>query len=185
MNEITLQTTTKGLTGVLIECFIWFAVNALLAWKNYFFWMQVEYGTNNDVIILLLWFVLLINTPIALLFLYGFLTHLFFGKTRSLEISKEEEGAYKAKTKYKRWFLYSYEKEQIAHQFSTIDVEQGFFGRLFNTGKLIIHLERYRNIGDPENVELMIRGVENPYERKAEVTDYLPFGSDKVTIKTR
>jgi hypothetical protein len=126
---------------------------------------------------------LIVGCSIALIcLLRDFLEIVLYGQTKSLSINLNE-GALTLTTSHKSFFKFSYEKSTIAHKLLSVNVTQGYFGKLYDTGTLTIKVSAYNNTEANEH-EFTIEGISNPFGMKNEVQENIPVANDKLNIKS-
>jgi hypothetical protein len=126
--------------------------------------------------------ILIVGCSIALISLLSdFLETILYGHTRSLSINLNE-GSLIITTSYKSFFRFSCEQSTIAHKLLSVNVSQGYFGKMYDTGTVKIKVSAYNNTQANEH-EFSIDGVESPFNLKATIQEIVPVANDKLNIK--
>lgn len=184
-NSIELKTTLIGLLDAIISNVIVMSITItalnIAINKPEWFTSEDHYNLWQDFGPFVKWS-LIIGCSIALICLSRDLLEIvLYGQSRSLSINLNE-GALTLTTSHKSFFRFSCEKSTIAHKLTSVNVTQGYFGKMYDTGSVVLKFSAYNNTEANEH-EFGIYGVEDPFNLKATIQEMVPIANDKLNIK--
>ena len=185
-NTIESKTTLKGLLGRIISQLIWklIVVTTLYLAVAHPNWFTSEYPWSvwTDLGPVVKWIIIVCDVIALVCLLRSFLYNIIYAPTTLLCIDENNDGTLTFTTSYKSFFGFSYVASTIVHKLLSVNVTQGYFGKIYDTGNVIIKVSAYNNTATKEH-EFSINGVEGPFSLKGKIQEIVPVANDKLNIQ--